>query len=166
MTGRRVFITGASSGIGSALARHYAGQGAILGLVARRADRLAGLARQMPITCFGIVIGGLSLIGVPGTAGFISKWYLVLAAMEKGQWWLVGAILASSLLAVAYVWRFVEVAYFREPLAHHKAVGEAQLRLLLPAALLIAATLWLGFDTSFTVGSALDAAEQLLRTSR
>ena len=34
------------------------------------------------------------------------------------------------------------------------------------AALLIAATLWLGFDTSFTVGSALDAAEQLLRTSR
>lgn len=87
-------------------------------------DRLAGLGRQMPLTCFGIVIGGLSLIGVPGTAGFISKWYLVLAAMEKGQWWLVGAILASSLLAVAYVWRFVEVAYFREPLAHHKAVGE------------------------------------------
>ena len=109
---------------------------------------------------------GTGLIGVPGTAGFISKWYLVLAAMEKGQWWLVGAILASSLLAVAYVWRFVEVAYFREPLAHHKAVGEAQLRLLLPAALLIAATLWLGFDTSFTVGSALDTAEQLLRTSR
>lgn len=129
-------------------------------------DRLAGLGRQMPITCFGIVIGGLSLIGVPGTAGFISKWYLVLAAMEKGQWWLVGAILASSLLAVAYVWRFVEVAYFREPPIHHKAVGEAPLRLLLPAALLIAATLWLGFDTSFTVGSALDAAEQLLRTSR
>ena len=129
-------------------------------------DRLAGLGRQMPLTCFGIVIGGLSLIGVPGTAGFISKWYLVLAAMEKGQWWLVGAILASSLLAVAYVWRFVEVAYFREPLAHHKSVGEAPLRLLLPAALLIAATLWLGFDTSFTVGSALDAAEQLLRTSR
>ena len=129
-------------------------------------DRLAGLGRQMPLTCFGIVIGGLSLIGVPGTAGFISKWYLVLAAMEKGQWWLVGAILASSLLAVAYVWRFVEVAYFREPPIHHKAVGEAPLRLLLPAALLIAATLWLGFDTSFTVGSALDTAEQLLRTSR
>lgn len=133
---------------------------------ALRLDRLAGLGRQMPLTCFGIVIGGLSLIGVPGTAGFISKWYLVLAAMEKGQWWLVGAILASSLLAVAYVWRFVEVAYFREPPIHHKAVGEAPLRLLLPAALLIAATLWLGFDTSFTVGSALDAAEQLLRTSR
>jgi multicomponent Na+:H+ antiporter subunit D len=52
---------------------------------------------------------------VPGTAGFVSKWYLILAALEKGQWWLVGAILLSSLLAVAYVWRFVEVAYFRAP---------------------------------------------------
>jgi NADH:ubiquinone oxidoreductase subunit 2 (subunit N) len=69
----------------------------------------------MPLTCFGIVLAGLSLIGVPGTAGFVSKWYLILAAMEKGQWWLVGAILLSSLLAVAYVWRFVEVAYFRAP---------------------------------------------------
>lgn len=129
-------------------------------------DRLAGLGRQMPFTCFGIVVGGLSLIGVPGTAGFISKWYLVLAALEKGQWWLAGAILLSSLLAVAYVWRFVEVVYFREPSPAHKTVSEAPLALLLPAVLLIAATLWFGFDTSFTVGSALDAAEQLLRTSR
>lgn len=36
-------------------------------------DRLAGLAKHMPLTCFGIVIAGLSLIGVPGTAGFVSK---------------------------------------------------------------------------------------------
>ena len=129
-------------------------------------DRLAGLGRQMPLTCLGIVIGGLSLIGVPGTAGFISKWYLVLAAMEKGQWWLAGAILASSLLAVAYVWRFVEVVYFRVPSNAHKPVNEASPAFLVPALFLVGATIWFGFDTSFTVGSALDAAEQLLRTSR
>lgn len=129
-------------------------------------ERLAGLAKQMPITCFGIVIGGLSLIGVPGTAGFISKWYLILAAMEKGQWWLVGAILLSSLLAITYVWRFVEVAYFRPPPVDQLSRGEASLSLLIPAWLLIIATVWFGFDTSFTVGSALDAAHQLMRGGR
>ena len=125
-------------------------------------DRIAGLSGQMPITCFGIVIAGFSLIGVPGTAGFITKWHLILAAMEKEQWWLVGAILLSSLLAVAYVWRFVEAAYFREPLAEHLERDEAPLTLLIPAGLLIFATIWFGFDTSFTVGSALEAAQQLI----
>ena len=126
-------------------------------------DRIAGLSRQMPITCLGIVIAGLSLIGVPGTAGFITKWHLVLAAIEKGQWWLVGAILLSSLLSIAYVWRFIEAAYFREPLVEHPERGEAPLSLLVPAGLLVCATIWFGFDTSFTVGSALDAAQQLIR---
>ena len=130
-------------------------------------DHIAGLAKRMPLTCFGIVIGGLSLIGVPGTAGFISKWYLVLAAMEKGQWWLVGAILLSSLLAVAYVWRFIEVAYFRAPPVGQEGTGhlrgEASLSLLIPAWLLIGATIWFGLDSSFTTGSALEAAQHLIR---
>ncbi|PKO87424.1 MAG: cation:proton antiporter [Betaproteobacteria bacterium HGW-Betaproteobacteria-12] len=129
-------------------------------------DRLGGLAKRMPLTCFGVVIAGLSLIGVPGTAGFISKWYLIMAALEKGQFWLVGAILLSSLLAVAYIWRFVEVAYFRSPPAGHEARSEAPLTLLIPAWLLVGATIWFGLDTSFTVGSALDAAQQLVRNGR
>lgn len=129
-------------------------------------DRLAGLAKRMPWTCFGIVIAGLSLIGVPGTAGFVSKWYLILAALEQGQFWLVGAILLSSLLAVVYVWRFVEVAYFRPPPSGEGARCEAPLALLLPAWLLVIATIWFGLDTSLTVGSALDAAQQLVKTGR
>ncbi len=129
-------------------------------------DKLAGLARRMPVTCFGIVLGGLSLIGVPGTAGFVSKWYLILAAMEKGQWWLVAAILLSSLLAVAYVWRFVEVAYFRAPPPGESGRSEASPMVLAPALLLVAATIWFGIDTSLTVGTALDAATQLTGGSR
>ena len=129
-------------------------------------DRLAGLSKSMPLTCFGIVIGGLSLIGVPGTAGFVSKWYLVLAAMEKGQWWLVAAILFSSLLAVAYVWRFVEATYFRAPPVGQEDRNEAPPALLIPAWLLIAATVWFGLDTSFTVGSALEAAQELVQNAR
>ena len=117
----------------------------------------------MPLTCLGIVIAGLSLIGVPGTAGFISKWYLILAAMEQGEFWLAGAIVLSSLLAAAYVGRFVEVAYFRVPAAQIESTREASLSLLVPSWLLVIATIWFGFDTSLTLGSALDAAQQLVK---
>ena len=72
---------------------------------------MAGMGRKMPLTFLAWVVGGMSLIGVPGTAGFISKWYLVQAALTKGWWWLAVLILLSSLLAVAYVWKVIEVAW-------------------------------------------------------
>ncbi len=124
--------------------------------------RAKGLARRMPLTSFGIVLCGLSLIGVPGTAGFVSKWYLLLAAVEKGQWWLVFLILASSLLAVAYVWRFVEAAYFSEPGDDIAGRASVPLSMSLPTAVLVAATVYFGLDTSFTVGSASQAAAMLV----
>lgn len=124
--------------------------------------RASGLAKVMPLTSFGIVIAGLSLIGVPGTAGFVSKWYLVLGAMQKGQWGVAFLIVASSMIAVAYVWRFVEVAYFREPRADLQDAREAPLSLLLPAWLMVAAIVYFGLDTSFTVQSASEAAQFLL----
>ena len=99
---------------------------------------------------------------MPGTAGFVSKWYLILAALEKGQWWLVFLIVLSSLLAVAYVWRFVEAAYFREPRHGHRRRGACRWSMALPAGLLVAATVYFGLDTSFTVGSAAQAAAVLM----
>jgi len=124
-------------------------------------SRVQGLGQRMPLTSLGIVICGLSLIGVPGTAGFVSKWYLLLAALQKGQWWLVFLIVLSSLLAAAYVWRFVEAAYFREV---RKDIGAAQLpwSMAVPAGLLVAATVYFGLDTSFTVGSARQAVALLM----
>ncbi|MBA4176669.1 MAG: cation:proton antiporter [Leptothrix sp. (in: Bacteria)] len=124
--------------------------------------RIQGLGKRMPLTTFGIVVCGLSLIGVPGTAGFVSKWYLILAALEKGQWWLVFLIVMSSLLAAAYVWRFVEAAYFREPRQDTAGGGALPWSMALPAGGLVAATVYFGLDTSFTVASAAQAAAGLL----
>lgn len=139
----------------------------LLGAVALRMggtslSRIQGLGKTMPWTSFGIVVCGLSLIGVPGTAGFISKWFLLLAAVEKEQWWLVLLIVASSLLAIAYVWRFVEAAYLREPREDTVNVGEAPWSMLLPTTVLVVATVYFGLDTSFTVGSATEAAVFLM----
>ena len=128
--------------------------------------RVHGIGKRMPWTSFGLVICGLSLIGVPGTAGFISKWYLLLAALEKGQWWLVFLIVGSSLLAVVYVWRFVEAAYFRAPRADIGPVVSVPWSMGLPSALLVGITVYVGFDTSFTVGAASQAAAQLMGVAR
>ena len=118
-------------------------------------DSMKGLGQRMPLTMAAFVIGGLSLIGVPGTAGFISKWYLVLAAIELGWWPLIVVILVGSLLAVAYVWRVVEVAYFQS------AEGprcEAPLSMLVPTWILALANIYFGLDTRLPVALAQDAA--------
>ena len=125
-----------------------------------RVADLAGLGRAMPWTMAAFVAGGLSLIGVPLTVGFVSKWYLVLAALEQGMWLLVVAVVASSLLAVAYVWRVVEIAYFRGPA--REGIREAPWSLLVPTWVLVLANFWLGVDTRATVGLASQAAQALL----
>ncbi|UCF75995.1 MAG: monovalent cation/H+ antiporter subunit D family protein [Betaproteobacteria bacterium] len=128
-----------------------------------RFDAIGGIGRVMPLTSFGIVLGGLSLIGVPATVGFVSKWYLVLATLERGDWWLAFAIVGSSMLAVVYVWRFVEAAYFREPSAEVARLREAPLSMLVPAWLMVLACIYFGLDTQLTLGGAGAAAAELLR---
>jgi len=125
-------------------------------------ERAAGLARTMPLTSFGVVLGGMSLIGIPGTAGFVSKWYLVLGAIEHGYWGLALLLVVSSLIAVAYVWRFVEMAYFREPDPGAARLAEAPATMLVPAWIMVAACVYFGLDTSFPLAGARSAVAVLL----
>lgn len=122
-----------------------------------------GLGKTMPWTMMAVVIGGLSLIGVPLTVGFVSKWYLVLAALEEGMWPIAFLVLLGSLLAVMYVWKLVEAAYFQDPPEGKDApMREAPLSLLIPTWILILASIYFGIDTSLTVGAADAAASSLL----
>ena len=75
---------------------------------------------------------------------------------------LVFAIVLSSLLAVAYVWRFVEVAYFREPPEAVGARREMPRSMLAAAWIAIAASFYFGLDSSVTLGSATTAAQALI----
>ena len=125
-------------------------------------DSFVGAGRRMPWTMAAFCVGGLSLIGVPLTAGFISKWYIILAVLERGWWPLVVLLVLSSMLALIYIWRAVEPAYFREPPADAKPQGEAPLSILGATWILALANVWFGVETSLNVGGAFAAAESLL----
>jgi len=126
-----------------------------------RLERMHGLGRVMPWTMAAFVVGGLSLIGVPLTVGFISKWYLVQAALEQGMWPVAGVVLLGSLLALMYVWKVVEVAYFHEA-DPELGISEAPLSLLVPTWVLVLSNLYFGINASDSVGIATRAAEVLL----
>lgn len=128
-------------------------------------SQFKGLGREMPFTMAAIVIGGLSLIGVPLTVGFVSKWYLVVALIENGWWPVAILILLGSLLAIVYVWRIVEIAYFSPPErldeANRTPVNEAPLSFLIPIWLLVLANVYFGIDTRLSVGVAQAASQSL-----
>lgn len=69
---------------------------------------LNGVGRRMPVTAMAFTLGALGMIGIPPTAGFISKWYLGLGAAEVGQNWLILVFALSGLLNAAY---FLPVVY-------------------------------------------------------
>jgi multicomponent Na+:H+ antiporter subunit D len=100
----------------------------------------------MPWTMTAFTLAAISMIGVPPTAGFISKWYILLGSIESQQLVALGIIIVSTLLNAAYFMPIVYAAFFREPAtatAHasgHKG-AEAPLPVLLAITVTAAGTL-------------------------
>lgn len=80
-----------------------------------RVEDMAGLSKTMPITTAAFTVLAFSLIGVPFTAGFVSKVALAEAAADKGWWWAVAVIMITSIIALFYMGRMMMIAYFRDP---------------------------------------------------
>jgi multicomponent Na+:H+ antiporter subunit D len=100
-------------------------------------ERLEGLYRRMPVTMAAFTVGALSMIGVPPSCGFFSKWYLILGGIEAGQWLYVGALIFSSLVNAVLFFRIIEIAYFRTPDAGASGAGHEAVQLReAPAAML------------------------------
>lgn len=130
-----------------------------------RLENIAGAAKHMPWTMGAFIIAGLSLVGVPGTVGFISKWYLISAALTEGAvgWVLIAVILVSSLMAMAYIWKIIEAAYFGESLVNAPVLREAPPVLLTVIWVTALANLYFGLSPSVQITMATSAAESLLR---
>ena len=133
----------------------------VLRLGSVRFTALAGLGRRMPWTFAAVVVAGLGLVGVPPTAGFVSKWALLTALVNEGQWVVVAAVLVSSLLALVYIGRVVEVAWFREP-AGTDVAPKAPASMVAAIWVLVLASVYFGLDATLPAGLADAAADALL----
>ncbi len=86
-----------------------------------RIEDMQGVASHLPMTAFAFGLGGVSLMGLPPSGGFIAKWLLLNAALAAHQWWLVAVLLGGGLLAAGYVFRVIRRVFLDQPglvLAH------------------------------------------------
>ena len=121
-----------------------------------RIKHLGGVAHQHKLVCAVILFGGLGLIGIPGTVGFVSKWYLVTAVIDKDWWWLAVPILMGSLASAAYIWKIVETLWAKpasdelqsnsDKVSDHQSL---QLTEWFPLVVLVILALWLGLNAQF-----------------
>lgn len=122
-----------------------------------RLDRFAGLSRRMPVTSTAFLIATLSLIGLPPTAGFFSKYYLVLGAIEAGDGVAVFALVVSSLLTAGYCFRLLERVYLRAP-TDDSPTAELPAGMLTPIAALAVAVALVGLFNQPIVAYVIRAA--------
>ena len=129
-------------------------------------EHLKGLYRTMPFTMTAFTVGVLSMMGVPPTCGFFSKWYLILGAIRAEHWVFMGALLFSSLVNAVLFFRIIEIAFF-EPFTDHHAHGhdhqpepidEAPLSMVVPLWIVAAALVIVGMYTSGIVTKVIQFA--------
>ena len=122
-------------------------------------NNLSGLGRAMPITFFCFVLCSLSLAGLPLTAGFISKLYLIKATISSDAIWIAILILISSALSVVYLWKMIEVMWMREG---RKIVIKENPTIYIPLIIITFFNVYFGLDASLVVNGSFEAAEKLI----
>ncbi len=101
-------------------------------------SEMAGIGRTMPVTMSAFTIGAFGMSGIPPTAGFISKWFLGLGALQNGNLIFLAVLLISSLLDVVYFFPIVYTAFFGSPVGMdsnwkgRKKIKEAPLLMIIP----------------------------------
>jgi multicomponent Na+:H+ antiporter subunit D len=87
-------------------------------------SEMAGLGRAMPFTFGAFALASLSMIGAPPVGGFVSKWYLLLGALDAKAVGILVVLVASTLLNAAYFVPVVYTAFFGKPRAQAAGTGE------------------------------------------
>jgi multicomponent Na+:H+ antiporter subunit D len=123
----------------------------------------------MPFTMGAFVVGAMSMIGVPPTCGFFSKWYLISGAIQAGHYVFMVALVFSSLVNVVLFFRIFEICYY-EPFSDHHGHGdehghhpeptmeEAPVTMLVPLFVIAVILVLVGLYTGDIVNQIIDVA--------
>ena len=122
---------------------------------------MSGIGKTMPFTMAAFTIAGLSLIGIPGTAGFVSKWYLVTALLDASLWPIALLILVASVLTLIYVGRVLEVAYFK-PAPQGATKQKVPKTMMLALWIFTLSNIYFGLDTDLSMSVSTLAVNQLI----
>ena len=126
-------------------------------------SQLDGIGRRMPFTMAAFTIGALSMIGLPPTAGFVSKWYILSGALETGQIFAIGVIIISTLLNAAYFLPIVYAAFFKpEKSAPKHPHGEAPLAIVIAISLTALGTVLFFFFPDVPLGLAQTIVQTMI----
>ncbi|MBT5050103.1 MAG: monovalent cation/H+ antiporter subunit D family protein [Rhodospirillaceae bacterium] len=129
-------------------------------------SQMNGIGRRMPWTMSAFGIAALSMIGLPATAGFLSKWYMLEGAAQTNQWFPLTVIVLSTLLNAAYFLPIVYAAFMKpedpSPDGHTHEHGEASPWIVGSLTLTAAGSLLL----FWMPGPAFDLAHQLMEAAR
>ena len=121
---------------------------------------LKGISKRMPYTMAFFVILALSMIGMPFTVGFLSKWYLILGAIEVKKYLVIPVILISSLLSLIYLWRVIEICYGNE--IQKKDISEMPVSMIVPIIIISLLTVFLGIFSEIPLALSKNAVKIIL----
>lgn len=128
----------------------------------RKIDELKGLGRTMPFTSTAFAIASLTIVGLPPSIGFVSKWYLLWGCLDKDRYAFVILLLIASLLSAIYCFRVVYYLFFLGPRARGQGLEEGPGSMVTTAVVLSLASLFLGIFARLILPTIITASEALL----
>jgi len=120
-------------------------------------EAMRNIFKKMPVTAAVFVVAAFSIIGIPPTCGFFSKWYLISGAIAAGQWLFIAALLFSSLINALIFFRIIEIGFFpnfdEETHSGKVVVAEAPITMMIPMVITAISLVLIGIYTNEIVSN-------------
>ncbi|RXI46937.1 hypothetical protein DP145_05140 [Clostridium tetani] len=129
-------------------------------------DEIKGIGKEMPYTMWCFTISSISLIGIPPTNGFVSKWYLAQGGLLEGKVIFPAILLISALLTAMYLLPIITVAFFKKDEQHKNVekieIKEAPKNMLVPIILITCITIVLGLYPNPVLNFLLEISKEVI----